>query len=227
MEKFNRHEGVAAPLLRSNVDTDAIIPSREMKRVSKEGLGEGLFAGWRYLDVAAREHNPEFILNQPGYEGASILLSGPNFGCGSSREHAVWALREFGFRAVIAPGFGAIFASNCLRNGILPLVLGEAQIAAIADWVARCPQQNRVLIDLPAQQVQAGGQAVPVRDRSGRQAHAGGRSGRHSPDPDPLERHRGFPPAAARVAPMVVLIRQCGVDSRAGQSLSGPQLDLS
>lgn len=161
MEKFSRHEGVAAPLLRSNVDTDAIIPSREMKRVSKEGLGDGLFAGWRYLDVAAREHNPEFILNQPGYEGASILLAGPNFGCGSSREHAVWALREFGFRAVIAPGFGAIFASNCLRNGILPLVLGEAQIAAIADWVARCPQQNRVLIDLPAQQVQAGGQTYP------------------------------------------------------------------
>jgi 3-isopropylmalate/(R)-2-methylmalate dehydratase small subunit len=158
MEKFSRHEGVAAPLLRSNVDTDAIIPSREMKRVSKEGLGEGLFAGWRYLDVAAREHNPEFILNQPGYQGASILLAGPNFGCGSSREHAVWALREFGFRAVIAPGFGAIFASNCLRNGILPLVLGEAQIAAIADWVAGGPQQNRVLIDLPAQQVQAGGQ---------------------------------------------------------------------
>lgn len=158
MEKFSRHEGVAAPLLRSNVDTDAIIPSREMKRVSKEGLGEGLFAGWRYLDVATREQNPEFILNQPGYQGASILLAGPNFGCGSSREHAVWALREFGFRAVIAPGFGAIFASNCLRNGILPLVLGEAQIAAIADWVAGGPQQNRVLIDLPAQQVQAGGQ---------------------------------------------------------------------
>ena len=158
MEKFSRHEGVAAPLLRSNVDTDAIIPSREMKRVSKEGLGEGLFADWRYLDVATREQNPEFILNQPGYQGASILLAGPNFGCGSSREHAVWALREFGFRAVIAPGFGAIFASNCLRNGILPLVLGEAQIAAIADWVAGGPQQNRVLIDLPAQQVQAGGQ---------------------------------------------------------------------
>ncbi|MGL4565426.1 MAG: 3-isopropylmalate dehydratase small subunit [Halioglobus sp.] len=158
MEKFSRHEGVAAPLLRSNVDTDAIIPSREMKRVSKEGLGEGLFAGWRYLDVATREQNPEFILNRTGYRGASILLAGPNFGCGSSREHAVWALREFGFRAVIAPGFGAIFASNCLRNGILPLVLGEAQIAAIADWVAGGPQQNRVLIDLPAQQVQAGGQ---------------------------------------------------------------------
>jgi len=167
MEKFSRHEGVAAALLRSNVDTDAIIPSREMKRVSKEGLGEGLFAGWRYLDAGTRENNPEFILNQPGYEGASILLSGPNFGCGSSREHAVWALREFGFRAVIAPGFGAIFASNCLRNGILPLVLGEVQIAAIADWVARCPQQNRVLIDLPAQQVQAGGQVYPFEIEPG------------------------------------------------------------
>ncbi|MBP6699945.1 MAG: 3-isopropylmalate dehydratase small subunit [Halioglobus sp.] len=161
MEKFTRHEGVAAPLLRSNVDTDAIIPSREMKRVSKQGLGEGLFAAWRYLAADTREMNPAFVLNQPGYEGASILLSGPNFGCGSSREHAVWALREFGFRAVIAPGFGAIFASNCLRNGILPLVLEEAQIAAIADWVADCPPQNRVLIDLPSQQLQAGGQVYP------------------------------------------------------------------
>lgn len=167
MEKFSRHEGVTAPLLRANVDTDAIIPSREMKRVSKEGLGEGLFAGWRYLDAGAREENPDFILNQPGYEGASILLSGPNFGCGSSREHAVWALREFGFRAVIAPGFGAIFASNCLRNGILPLVLEQAQIAAIADWVAGCPAQNRVQIDLPAQQVQAGGQTYPFEIEPG------------------------------------------------------------
>jgi len=158
MDKFTRHEGVAAVLLRSNVDTDAIIPSREMKRVSKEGLGEGLFAGWRYLAGAGRQKNPGFVLNQDGYQGASILLSGPNFGCGSSREHAVWALKEFGFRAVIAPGFGAIFASNCVRNGILPLVLAAGQVAKIAAWVAADPARNRVVIDLPAQQVEAAGQ---------------------------------------------------------------------
>ena len=157
MEKFIRHEGVAAPLLYSNVDTDAIIPSREMKRVSKTGLGEGLFAGWRYLSHGGRDPNPRFVLNQAAYEGASILLSGNNFGCGSSREHAVWALKEFGFRAIIAPGFGGIFASNCINNGLLPLHLDEAIILEIADWVALAPDSNRVLIDLSAQRVAAAG----------------------------------------------------------------------
>jgi 3-isopropylmalate/(R)-2-methylmalate dehydratase small subunit len=157
MEKFIRHEGVAAPLLHGNVDTDAIIPSREMKRVSKAGLGDGLFAGWRYLTHGGRDRNPNFVLNQAGYEGASILLSGNNFGCGSSREHAVWALKEFGFRAIIAPGYGAIFASNCLNNGLLPLQLEQQQITEIARWVGIEPAHNRVLIDLPAQRVEAGG----------------------------------------------------------------------
>lgn len=156
-EKFEQHLGVAAPILRGNVDTDAIIPSREMKRVSKLGLGEGLFAGWRYHEVGGREINPDFILNQPGYAGASILLSGPNFGCGSSREHAVWALKEFGIRAVIAPSFGAIFTNNCIRNGLLPLELDEAGVAEIAAWVEVDPQANRVLIDLPGQRVTADG----------------------------------------------------------------------
>ena len=105
-EKFTVHKGVAAPLLRSNIDTDAIIPSREMKRVSKHGLSEGLFAGWRYLDTDDRTPDPEFVLNKADYSGASILLAGPNFGCGSSREHAVWALKEFGIRCIIASGFG-------------------------------------------------------------------------------------------------------------------------
>lgn len=157
MEKFEQHLGVAAPILRANVDTDAIIPSREMKRVSKLGLGGGLFAGWRYREIGGRDENPEFVLNQPGYAGASILLSGPNFGCGSSREHAVWALKEYGIRAVIAPGFGAIFANNCVRNGLLPLVLAEQEIAAIARWVAAAPQVNKPLIDLPGQTVTADG----------------------------------------------------------------------
>ena len=158
MDEFVRHEGLAAPLLRDNIDTDAIIPSREMKRVSKHGLGEGLFAGWRYLSQERREPDPDFVLNQPGYRGASILLGGANFGCGSSREHAVWALREYGIRAIVAPGFGTIFAGNCVRNGLLPLVLPAEVIAAIAAWVSAAPGQNRVLIDLQAQQLEAAGQ---------------------------------------------------------------------
>ena len=158
MDEFVRHEGIAAPLLRANIDTDAIIPSREMKRVSKHGLGEGLFAGWRYLSQERREPNPDFVLNQPDYRGASILLGGANFGCGSSREHAVWALKEYGIRAIVAPGFGTIFAGNCVRNGLLPLVLPAEVIAAIAAWVSAAPGQNRVLIDLQAQQLEAVGQ---------------------------------------------------------------------
>jgi 3-isopropylmalate/(R)-2-methylmalate dehydratase small subunit len=161
MEKFVRHQGVAAPLLRSNVDTDAIIPSREMKRVSKAGLGEGLFAGWRYLAQQGREPDPDFVLNQPAYRGASILLGGTNFGCGSSREHAVWALKEYGIRAIVAPGFGSIFAGNCVRNGLLPLVLPARDVTAIAAWVSAAPAQNRLLIDLDAQQVSAGDRVYP------------------------------------------------------------------
>ncbi|MDH3994540.1 MAG: 3-isopropylmalate dehydratase small subunit [Gammaproteobacteria bacterium] len=161
MEKFVKHSGVAAPLLRGNIDTDAIIPSREMKRVSKLGLGEGLFAGWRYLSVETRKPDPQFVLNQAAYRDTSILLSGPNFGCGSSREHAVWALREFGVRAIIAPGFGSIFANNCVRNGVLALELDDAAIRRIADWVSLDPQANRVLIDLTGQVVQAADASYP------------------------------------------------------------------
>lgn len=159
MEKFITHTGVAAALLRSNVDTDAIIPSREMKTVSKTGLSGGLFAGWRYLDAATRTPNPEFVLNRPEQRGTSILLSGLNFGCGSSREHAVWALQEYGIRAVIAPSFGAIFAGNCVRNGILPVVLVEAQIAELAESVAADPQQRPLSVDL---------EECTVTDASGR-----------------------------------------------------------
>ena len=157
MEKFLVHRGVAAPLLQPNIDTDAIIPSREMKRVSKHGLGKGLFAGWRYTDAGARVNNPDFVLNQAAYQGASILLSGDNFGCGSSREHAVWALREYGIRAIIAQGFGAIFANNCIRNGLLPVSIKEREIQRIADWVSADPQSNAVEIDLPRQLIRAGG----------------------------------------------------------------------
>ena len=132
MEPFVTHRGIAAPLLRSNVDTDAIIPSREIKGVSKTGLADGMFAGWRYLPGSSRVPDPAFVLNQPTYAGASILLAGPNFGCGSSREHAAWALREFGIRAIIAPSFGVIFQNNCVRNGLLPVVLGEGLVEALA-----------------------------------------------------------------------------------------------
>jgi 3-isopropylmalate/(R)-2-methylmalate dehydratase small subunit len=151
MIQFTQLNGVVAPLLRTNVDTDAIIPSREMKRVSKHGLGEGLFAGWRYLDAKKRIANPEFVLNAPEYVHASILLSGENFGCGSSREHAAWALSEYGIRAIIAPSFGSIFKGNCSRNGILPIVLSDQVIQAIADQVRLAPQENQVTINLPEQ----------------------------------------------------------------------------
>nr|WP_010130654.1 3-isopropylmalate dehydratase small subunit [Microbulbifer agarilyticus] len=148
MKAFTVHTGVAAPLLRRNIDTDAIIPSREMKRVSKQGLGEGLFAGWRYTLPGGREQNPSFVLNRPEYRNTSILLSGENFGCGSSREHAVWALAEYGIRAVIASGFGAIFHTNCIRNGILPVCLDEQAISDLAERVQKDPQINLVEIDL-------------------------------------------------------------------------------
>jgi 3-isopropylmalate/(R)-2-methylmalate dehydratase small subunit len=153
MEKFERLTSIAAPLLRANVDTDAIIPSREMKSASKVGLSAGLFAGWRYKGVGTREPEPEFVLNQEDYREARILLSGDNFGCGSSREHAVWALLDYGFRAVIASSFSPIFYNNCTRNGIVPVRLSEAAIREIADKVATNPRQHRLTVDLPAQQV--------------------------------------------------------------------------
>jgi 3-isopropylmalate/(R)-2-methylmalate dehydratase small subunit len=148
MDKFTQLEAIAAPLLRINVDTDAIIPSREMKRVSKEGLGEGLFAGWRYAEPGGREENRDFILNREPYRQAGILLSGANFGCGSSREHAVWALGEWGIRCVIAPSFGAIFYGNCVRNGILPVVLDNNVVENLAQEVEADPEQNRITVDL-------------------------------------------------------------------------------
>ena len=153
MRKFDVLTAVAAPLLRANVDTDAIIPSREMKSVSKHGLAEGLFAGWRYTTIGGREADPQFVLNQPAYAGTQILLSGENFGCGSSREHAVWALLEYGIRAVVAPSFAPIFHGNCVRNGILPVRLEAASIARLADAVAPDPQRRLLTVDLVRQRV--------------------------------------------------------------------------
>jgi 3-isopropylmalate/(R)-2-methylmalate dehydratase small subunit len=153
MEKFVELNAIAAPLLEINIDTDVIIPSREMKRVSKQGLGEGLFAGRRYTQPGGRDENPEFILNREPYRDAQILLSGSNFGCGSSREHAVWALAEWGIRAIIAPSFGAIFYGNCVRNGILPIELEDARVKEIAATVEAHPAENRITVDLERQQV--------------------------------------------------------------------------
>ena len=152
MEPFTTHSGIAAPLIRINIDTDAIIPSREMKRVSKEGLGEGMFANWRYSDVATREENPDFVLNRPAFRHATILLTGINFGCGSSREHAVWALKDFGIRAILAPSFGSIFYGNCVRNGILPIRLDEGTVGSLAALHESHPDAE-LAIDLPAQRV--------------------------------------------------------------------------
>ena len=157
MEKFDRLTAVAAPLLRDNIDTDAIIPSREMKSVSKTGLAEGLFAGWRYTAIGGREPDPQFVLNKPAHAGTQIILGGSNFGCGSSREHAVWALHEYGIRAVIAPTFSPIFFGNCIRNGIVPVRLPAETVASIAAWVEQDPAKHRVTVDLEAQTVTAGG----------------------------------------------------------------------
>lgn len=148
MRKFDVLTGVAAPLLRANVDTDAIIPSREMRSVSKSGLADGLFAGWRYDRIGGREPNPDFVLNQPAHAGTQILLSGENFGCGSSREHAVWALAEYGIHAIIAPSFSPIFYMNCVRNGVLPVRLPAESIAGLAASVQPDPQSRCVTIDL-------------------------------------------------------------------------------
>ena len=157
MKPFIQHMGVVAPILVDNVDTDQIIPSREMKRVSKSGLGEGLFAGWRYRydDMRKIGLRKNFVLNNPEYFGASILLGGKNFGCGSSREHAVWALRDYGIRAIIAESFGRIFHSNCARNGLLAIELPPEQIGVLHQQTLVAPQSNRILIDLVQNQVHA------------------------------------------------------------------------
>lgn len=148
MTPFTVLASTAIPLLRDNIDTDAVIPSREMTSTGRTGLAGGLFAPWRYTDAVARIADPAFPLNQPGADGARILLAGANFGCGSSREHAVWALMEWGITCVIAESFAPIFAANALRNGLLPVALPAAAIAPMA-W-------QEVTVDLPAQTVRCG-----------------------------------------------------------------------
>ncbi len=159
MEKFTVHEGLVAPLDRANVDTDAIIPKQFLKSIKRSGFGPNLFDEWRYLDHgepgadnSKRPLNPDFVLNQPRYQDASILLARKNFGCGSSREHAPWALEQYGFRAIIAPSFADIFFNNCFKNGLLPIVLPEAQIDRLFDEVKAFPG-FRLVVDLEKQLV--------------------------------------------------------------------------
>ena len=146
MQAFTVHSGVVAPMDRANVDTDAIIPKQFLKAIARTGFGPNLFDEWRYLDKgepgqdpASRRPNPDFVLNHPRYAGASVLLARKNFGCGSSREHAPWALGQYGFRALIAPSFADIFFNNCFKNGILPITLPEGVVAQMFDEVLAFP----------------------------------------------------------------------------------------
>jgi 3-isopropylmalate/(R)-2-methylmalate dehydratase small subunit len=159
MQKFNVHKGLVAPMDRENVDTDAIIPKQFLKSIRKTGFGPNLFDEWRYLDagfpgqdVNSRKPNPDFVLNQTRYQGASILLARKNFGCGSSREHAPWAIDQYGFRAIIAPSYADIFFNNCFKNGLLPIVLPENLVAQLFDEVLAFPGYQ-LTIDLERQVV--------------------------------------------------------------------------
>ncbi len=159
MQKFTIHKGLVAPMDRENVDTDAIIPKQFLKSIKKTGFGENLFDAWRFKDPgfpgqdpATRQINPDFALNQARYQGASILLARKNFGCGSSREHAPWALDQYGFRAIIAPSFADIFFNNSFKNGLLPIVLPDAQVAALFDEALAFPGYQ-LTIDLERQAV--------------------------------------------------------------------------
>ncbi len=151
MQPFRIHKGKVAPLDRANVDTDQIIPKQFLKRIERTGFGEFLFYDWRRSKDGSQD--PSFSLNQPRYAGASVLVTGKNFGCGSSREHAVWALEDFGFRAVIAPSFADIFANNCVKNGVLTVVLSEEQVAEIIRRAAAVPDYQLV-VDLEQSKVE-------------------------------------------------------------------------
>ena len=159
MQAFTVHQGLVAPMDRANVDTDAIIPKQFLKAIARTGFGPNLFDEWRYLDKgepgqdpASRKPNPDFVLNQPRYAGASVLLARKNFGCGSSREHAPWALDQYGFRAIIAPSYADIFFNNCFKNGLLPIALPESVVAQLFDEVLAFPGY-RLTVDLPRQVV--------------------------------------------------------------------------
>lgn len=159
MKAFTTHQGIAVAIDRPNIDTDAIIPKQFLKSIKRSGFGVNLFDEWRYLDVGApgmdnstRPINPDFSLNQARYQGASILVARENFGCGSSREHAVWALDDYGFRAVIAPSYSDIFFNNCFKNGVLPIVLSAEDVDIIIELIHQ-HEGLEIIIDLPSQQL--------------------------------------------------------------------------
>ena len=168
MQTFTLLKGLVAPMDRENVDTDAIIPKQFLKSIRKTGFGQNLFDEWRFLDAGypgqdpdSRQPNPDFVLNQPRFQGAAILLARKNFGCGSSREHAPWALDQFGFRAIIAPSYADIFFNNSFKNGLLPIVLSESQVGQLFDEVAAFPGYT-LTIDLERQVViKPGGDELP------------------------------------------------------------------
>jgi 3-isopropylmalate/(R)-2-methylmalate dehydratase small subunit len=180
MEKFTVHTGLVAPLDRENVDTDAIIPKQFLKSIKRTGFGPHLFDAWRYLDVgepgmdlSKRKPNPDFVLNKPRYQGASVLIARKNFGCGSSREHAPWALQQYGFKVVIAPSFADIFFNNSFKNGFLPIVLKEDEVTQLFAEEA-ASEGYKLTIDLAQQTV-----TTPSKDG----AKAGARSFRFEIDP--------------------------------------------
>lgn len=146
MEPFTVLTGVAAPLFRPDINTDAIIPMKWLVTATRTGLGKGLFYGWRYLPGGGE--NADFVLNQPAFRGARILVAGPNFGCGSSREHAAWAFLDFGIRCIVAPGFASIFYENCLKNGILPIVLPAGDVEDLARWAQQAGPDAKLTVDL-------------------------------------------------------------------------------
>ncbi|MGL6573207.1 3-isopropylmalate dehydratase small subunit [Aeromonas hydrophila] len=155
MTGFKQHKGIVVPLDSANVDTDAIIPKQFLQKVNRIGFGKHLFHDWRFLDDAGEQPNPEFVLNQPQFAGASILLARENFGCGSSREHAPWALADYGFKTIIAPSFADIFYGNAINNGMVPVRLKEEEVEALFQLVATQPGIE-IEVDLEANQVRAG-----------------------------------------------------------------------
>jgi 3-isopropylmalate/(R)-2-methylmalate dehydratase small subunit len=212
MQKFTVHKGLVAPMDRENVDTDAIIPKQFLKSIRKTGFGPNLFDEWRYLDAgfpgqdpATRKPNPDFVLNQPRYAGASILLARKNFGCGSSREHAPWALDQYGFRAIIAPSYADIFFNNSFKNGLLPIVLPEAQVAQLFDEALAFPGYQ-LTVDLERQViVKPQGEELPGFDvQAFRKILPAQRLRRHRPDLAPVDKIKAFEAERLATKPWLV-----------------------
>ncbi|MDH5656996.1 MAG: 3-isopropylmalate dehydratase small subunit [Spirochaetia bacterium] len=155
MKPFVNHTGIAVPFMRNDVDTDQIIPKQFLKKIERSGFGKHLFHDWRFLDEEGLKQNPDFILNQNPYDKGSILIGGKNFGCGSSREHAPWALEDFGFRCIIAPSFADIFYNNCFKNGMLPVILKDSEVTKLNKILEENPGME-MEIDLPNQKIHAG-----------------------------------------------------------------------